>query len=160
MGWFAAIALGVGGVLVVIIGTYVAGMRFKVGFAQGAVIAFTKHVVNPRVRRTAGTPGASAAIIRNVGRTSGRVYETPVGAEPVEGGYVIALPYGSRPSWLRNVLAAGEATLVHQGGTYRVDRPEVIPLEEVAAAFPASDQKLHSLFRVDRALRVHRAEPA
>jgi hypothetical protein len=160
MGWLAGITLGGGGVLVVVIGTYVLGMRFKVGFAQRSVIAFTKHVVNPRMRRTAGTAGGSAALIRNIGRSSGRIYETPVGAEPIDGGFVIALPYGSRPSWLRNVVAAGRATIVHQGVAYEVDRPEVVALEPLAAAFSASDQKLHSLFHVDQALRVHLAAPA
>ena len=157
MGWVAWIALGIGSIVVVMVATYVVGMRFKAGFAQAAVIAFTKHVVNPRMRRTAGSAGAPAALIRNVGRASGRLYETPVGAEPVEGGFVIALPYGSRPNWLRNVLAAGEATVVHQGVAYRVARPEVVPLEPVAAAFSASDQKLHRLFRVEQALHVHLA---
>lgn len=160
MGWLAAGALGFGGVVVFVVGVYVLGMRFKVGVAQQAVIAFTKHVVNPRMRGTAGTAGASAALIRNVGRTSGREYETPVGAEAIEGGFVIALPYGSRPQWLRNVLAAGEATLLHQGVAYRVDRPVVVPLEPLAGAFSASDQKLHSLFHVDEALRLHLAAPA
>ena len=160
MGWVAGVVAAVVGVVVVVVGTYVLGMRFKLGFAQQAVIAFTKHVVNPRMRRTAGQPGASAAIVRNVGRSSGRVYETPVGAEPVDGGFVIALPYGSRPNWLRNVLAAGHATLVHQGHAYRVERPEVVPLEPFAAAFSPSDQTLHSVFHVDQALHVRIAAPA
>ncbi|MFN8628782.1 MAG: nitroreductase family deazaflavin-dependent oxidoreductase [Chloroflexota bacterium] len=154
MGWLAAVGAGFIAILAVVIGTYFVGMRFKLGFAQRAVIAFTKHVVNPQMRKTAGQAGAGAAIIRNVGRSSGRVYETPVGAEPIDGGFVIALPYGSRPNWLRNVLAAGGATLVHQGAEYRVDRPELVPLEPMASAFSASDQKLHRMFHVDEALRV------
>ena len=51
--------------------------------------------------RTAGTPGAYAAIIRNRGRISGRDYETPVGAVPIDDGFLVALPYGSRASWLQ-----------------------------------------------------------
>jgi deazaflavin-dependent oxidoreductase (nitroreductase family) len=157
VGWLISLVLGIVAVLVGVIGIYVVGMRFKLGFAQRAVIAFTKHVVNPRMRKTAGQEGASAAIMRNIGRTSGRVYETPVGAEPVDGGFVIALPYGSRPNWLRNVLAAGEATLVHQGRAFRVDRPELVQLDAFATAFSATDQKLHRMFHVEHALHVQLA---
>jgi deazaflavin-dependent oxidoreductase (nitroreductase family) len=157
MGWLVGVVLGLAGVIILVVGTYVVGLRLKLAFAQRGLIALTKHVVNPRMRKTAGQSGASAAIVRNVGRTSGQVYETPVGAEPVDGGFVIALPYGSRPNWLRNVLAAGEATLVHQGHAYRVDQPQVVPLEPFAAAFSPADQKLHQMFRVDNALHLHLA---
>jgi hypothetical protein len=77
-------------------------------------------------------------------------------------GQILALPYGSRANWLRNVLANVSATLVHDGHTYLVDRPEVVPMRAVEACFSASDRRNHRLFGVDECLRVRKAaaEPA
>ena len=160
MGWLAGMALGLVGIAVAGATVFYVGMRTKNRIVQGAVIEFTKKVVNPRMRQTAGTPGASAALVRNVGRSSGRVFETPVGAEPVDDGFVVALPYGTRPNWLRNVLAAGEATLIHDGAEHRVDRPEIVPLEPVARAFGPSDQMMHRAFGVKTVLRLRLANEA
>jgi hypothetical protein len=106
--------------------------------------------------RTAGTPGAYAGIIRARGRVSGRLIETPVGIIAHEDGFLIALPYGTQAQWLRNVLAAGEAELVHEGATYAVDRPELIATATVAERFSASDQRLFRMLRVDDCLRLRR----
>ena len=74
-------------------------------------------VMNPRQLRRAGRPGAYASIIRHLGRRTGRPYETPVGVVADGDGFLIVLPYGRGTQWLRNVLAAGEATLVTEGRT-------------------------------------------
>jgi deazaflavin-dependent oxidoreductase (nitroreductase family) len=120
--------------------------------------------MNPRQMKTAGTPGAYASVIRHEGRTSGRPYETPVGAFVTDDGFVIALPYGSDPDWLKNVMAAGSATLVHEGGTYRVERPELVPTSAAAPYLPVKEQRNLRMFAVDQCLRVHTmvrtAEPA
>ena len=109
--------------------------------------------------RSAGTPGAYAAVIRHRGRVSGRPYETPVGAVATDDGFVIALVYGSRTNWLQNVLASGSATIVHEGQTYQVDRPEIVPMQTVETHFTAGDQRGFRRFAVDQALRVRRVEP-
>ena len=118
-----------------------------------------KHVFNPMQMRTAGSPGAYAGIIRNRGRVSGRAYETPVGVIATEDGFLITLPYGTQTSWLRNVLAAGEAELVTEGATYRVDQPELIPMHEVVGRFSATDQRLSRVLAIESCLRLRRVEP-
>jgi deazaflavin-dependent oxidoreductase (nitroreductase family) len=138
---------------------YVVGMRMKSPLILSPLIRLQRAVINPRQLRSAGTPGAYAAVIRHRGRTSGRPYETPVGAVATDDGFVIALVYGSRTQWLQNVLASGSATLVHEGRTYQVDRPEIIPMQAVAAQFTSGDQQGFRLLRVDQALRVRRLEP-
>ena len=135
------------------------GIRAKVPLAVDVLRRFSR-LFNPMQMRTAGTPGAYASVVRHRGRASGRSYETPVGAVATEDGFVIALPYGSRANWLRNVLASGSATIVNDGRAFPVDQPEVIPLELVATRFSASDQRSHRLFRVDQCLRVRRVESA
>ena len=138
---------------------YVLGMRTKSPLVLGPLIRLQRAIINPRQMRSAGTPGAYASVIRHRGRTSGRPYETPVGAVAADDGFLIALVYGSRTNWLRNVLASGSATIVHEGQTYEVDRPELIPMQAVAARFTTGDQQGFRLLHVDQALRVRRVEP-
>ena len=145
--------------LVAIALIFMLAMRMKSPLVLRPLIRLQRAVLNPRQMRSAGTPGSYAAVIRHRGRTSGRPYETPVGAVAVEDGFLIALPYGSRAQWLQNVLAGGSATIVHEGQTCQVDRPEIIPMQAVEAQFTAGDQQSFRWFAVDRCLRVRRVEP-
>lgn len=131
------------------------GMRSKSPAVQGLVRRMNRRFTNPRQLRSAGQPGAYASIVRHVGRRSGTAYETPVVPFPVDGGFVINLPYGTRPDWLHNVLAAGTATLVNEGRTYRLDEPEVVPTADVIEALPVKEQRTLRRFKVDQSLRVH-----
>lgn len=158
---FELIALVLGSMIVLaaVLGSvFLIGMRRKSPTVQRAVIWLTKVYVNKRQMRTAGTPGAYAAIIRHRGRISGSAYETPVGAVATDDGFLIMLPYG-RTSWARNVLASGTATLVHEGETYDVDSPEIIPLSTIAGSLSSSDQRMARVFRVRDALRLRRVLP-
>lgn len=135
--------------------TFMLGMRYKWPFVLDGVRRMNRRFLNPRQMRTAGTQGAYAGIIHHVGRTSGRGYQTPVGITPVDDSYVIVLPYGTRPDWVRNVLTAGTATLTQDGATHTVERPEVIPTRDVLASLDQSDQKAQGWFKVDQCLRLH-----
>jgi deazaflavin-dependent oxidoreductase (nitroreductase family) len=145
--------------LVVIAIVYLVGMRVKSPLVLNPLIRLQRAIINPRQMRSAGTPGAYASVIRHRGRTSGRPYETPVGAVAADDGFVIALVYGARANWLQNVLASGSATIVHEGQTYQVDQPEIIPMRAVATRFTAGDQRGFRWLAVDQALRVRRVEP-
>jgi deazaflavin-dependent oxidoreductase (nitroreductase family) len=146
------------GLLTVVI-VFVLGLRARSPRLLNAVRRVNRAIVNPLQMRSAGTPGAYASVIRHHGRTSGRPYETPVGAVATEDGFVIVLVYGSRTDWLKNVLASGSATIVNEGRTHRVDQPEVIPIKAAAGWLPANDQRNHRLIGVDQCLRVRRVEP-
>ena len=137
---------------------FLVGWRVKSGLVLGPIIWFSKRFMNPMQMRSAGTPGAYASIVRHRGRVSGTAYETPVGVVADGDAFLVALPYGKRAQWLRNVLAAGSATLVHEGTTYRVDRPELIALATVADHFPASDRRGFRWLRVEDCLRLRNAE--
>jgi deazaflavin-dependent oxidoreductase (nitroreductase family) len=123
------------------------------------LIRIQRAIINPREMRSAGAPGAYASVIRHRGRVSGRPYETPVGAVATADGFVIALPYGSRTNWLRNVLAQETATIVHEGHTYRVEQPMIVPMQDVEAHFTSADRHNFRWFGTDQALRVRRVEP-
>jgi deazaflavin-dependent oxidoreductase (nitroreductase family) len=137
---------------------FLLGMRTKSPLVLSPLIRLQRAIINPKQMRSAGRPGAYASVIRHRGRTSGRPYETPVGVVAADEGFLIALVYGSRTNWLQNVLASGSATIVHEGQTYEVDQPELIPMEAVAARFADGDQQGFRLLRVDQALRVRRVE--
>ena len=152
-----AIGFAVGALLVAVaaIGVVFAiGMRTKYPPVTTAVRRMNRKVMNPRAMKTAGTPGAYAGVIRHVGRTSGTEYETPIGPYATDDGFVVALPYGTSPDWLRNLIAAGSAVIVHDGETYVVDHPEIVDSTAALDDVPPSEQTSLRVFNVTEFLRV------
>ena len=143
----ALVALGVIGTV------FVVGMRAKSPPVLDAVRRAGRSM-RPVALRTAGGPGSPTSVVRHVGRASGREYDTPVGAVATADGFVIALPYGSNTDWLRNVLASGSATIVHDGAEHAVHTPEVVPLMRVGGHFSPADQRTHQIVRVEDCLQV------
>lgn len=150
-----------------------AGALLTVVAALGIVFVVGLRTKSPRVRKavrrvsratrgftidSAGTPGAYASLVRHTGRTSGRPYETPVRAAATDDGLVITLPYGSDTDWVKNVLAGGSATVVHEGQTIEVVSPEIVTGAEPERWFPAKDQRTQHLFGVDEYLQLRRVK--
>jgi deazaflavin-dependent oxidoreductase (nitroreductase family) len=156
---FRGFAKGIGGLLLIVAAVGIAfmvGMRAKYPPVLTAVRKMNRAVMNPRAMKTAGQPGAYAGVVRHVGRKSGTPYETPVGPYPTDYGFDIALPYGSSPDWLKNVVAAGSAVIVHEGVAYSVDQPELIATADAMASVPPKEQRSLRAFAVDNFLRVRR----
>ena len=65
-------------------------------------------------------------------------------AEPVEGGFVVPLPYGEEVDWLKNVLRAGRATIEANGATYPVVDAEIV---DCTVAFPLLPPRLRLAWR-------------
>lgn len=148
---------GVGGVLLT---AFTLGFRSKLPPLHDAIRRFNRDVTNPRQLQRAGQPGAWASVVHHVGRTSGTAYRTPVVALPTEDGFVFALPYGPAADWVRNVLAAGSATIEHDGHSIRAERPVLLSAQQSSSYFPASGQRIHRLYGVHDALLLHRADAA
>ncbi len=129
------------------------------GSIQNALRLFTR-AMQPLALRSAGKEGSSTSVVQNVGRRSGRMYQTPVVAVQHDDSFLIALPYGKRTDWLKNVLDKGSAAIVTNGHTYQVDRPEVIPMAEATDYFRPREQRMHRQFHVDTALRVRQEREA
>ncbi len=117
------------------------GFRRRAPWALDALRWVTKVVFNPFEMKRAGHPGAYAGVIEHRGRVSGTTYRTPVGIRPTDDGFVIALPYDTRPDWVKNVLAAGSARLEYEGEPHEVDRPEVLPIGWATHFFSEKDQR-------------------
>lgn len=133
---------------------FVVAMRAKYAPVQRAVRRMNRAVLNPKALETAGTPGASASIVRHRGRSSGTVYETPVGAYRADGAIFIALPYGTDTDWYRNLRAAGGGEVVHEGTTHPVGPPEVLPLSEILDLLSAGERRTFTTFKVDQVLKL------
>ena len=129
------------------------------GTVQNSLRLFTR-AMRPLALRSAGQEGAGTSVVRHVGRHTGRAYQTPVIAVQRDDSFLIALPYGERTDWLRNVLDKGSATIVANGHAYEVDRPEVVPMADATSYFRPREQRMHRQFHVDSALQVHQRQEA
>lgn len=138
----------------VLFAAFTVSFRMKFRPVQDAIRRMNRRVTNPRVMTTAGQPGASASVVHHVGRSTGAAHRTPVVAVPSDDGFVFALPYGPVADWVRNVLAAGSATVEHEGSSVAVDRPELVTAIDANPLFPRREQRLHRLYGVDDFLRV------
>jgi len=83
-----------------------------------------KNSLNRLTGRIARSGRGPFSLVRHVGRTSGRTYETPLILARVPQGFVAELTYGAGVDWYRNIVAAGGCVVVSGGGEYRVDRIE------------------------------------
>lgn len=137
-----------------LLGIWFLGMRNKWAPVLDTQRRVNRSVFNPRQMRSAGSPGAYAGVIRHIGRISGTGYATPVVPFPTDDGFLIVLPYGTRPDWVKNVLAAGAAELVYEGEVYPVDSPQVRDVQP--GDVPASEERGMRLFGNSQCLVVHR----
>jgi deazaflavin-dependent oxidoreductase (nitroreductase family) len=106
---------------------------------------FVKHFVNPVLRNLARSPRGPFALLRHVGRRSGKQYETPLMVWRVEGGFVIVLTYGRHVDWLRNLLAAGQGSLRWHKREYALQKPVFI---DAKAALPALPLLIKNVLRL------------
>ncbi|SER81442.1 nitroreductase family deazaflavin-dependent oxidoreductase [Lentzea albida] len=96
--------------------------------------------------RIHGRVAGTRAVLTHVGRSSGMPYRTPVGAHPVEGGYLVRGP-GS--DWVRNVVAAGRAQLAVDGEDVDLTAPRVVGEAEACAALGVKALRVAGFVRMD-----------
>ncbi len=132
------------------------GLRYRLPVVLDGLRRFSRSAINPGQMATAGQPGAYASIIEHTGRVSGRTHQTPIVARAVEDGWVVSLTYGQRADWVRNVLAAGTATLITEGTTHADLQAEVVPLTEAGEWTSATERRLLRWFGIDTCLRLTR----
>ena len=116
--------------------------------------AVNKRYGNPVMMKLAGRRYFFAGIIRHTGRHSRREYATPVWALPTSEGFLISLPFGEGVDWLKNVLAAGRATIETKGEIWEVVEPEVIDREVAQPLLPWWVRLMFGLAGFERYLKV------
>jgi deazaflavin-dependent oxidoreductase (nitroreductase family) len=95
-----------------------------------------KFLVNPLIVRTIGGRIGPYAVVRHVGRRSGRAYATPVWAASRGDDFVIALILGTEADWCRNIRSAGGCTLQVGGISHVLSGPQVVDQAAALPAFP------------------------
>ncbi|MGZ8704937.1 MAG: nitroreductase family deazaflavin-dependent oxidoreductase [Aeromicrobium sp.] len=73
------------------------------------------------------------AILRHTGRTSGKVYATPVVGLRTPDGFMIPLPFGDATQWAKNLFAAGGGAIRFAGREYGVTEPRIVDHDEAKA---------------------------
>jgi deazaflavin-dependent oxidoreductase (nitroreductase family) len=121
-------------------------MKLQQHFRRGFLIML-KYTLNRVTRRLARSSFGPFAIVRHVGRRSGKVYETPIIVAPVNDGFVIELTYGHDVDWHKNVVAAGGCTLIWHGQDYLIDTIAPLDTEPGRAAFTPFQQQILRLLR-------------
>jgi deazaflavin-dependent oxidoreductase (nitroreductase family) len=118
---------------------------------------FVTRFVNPVTRLFAGrAPGFGVLTYR--GRTSGRMYNTPINVFHRGDDYIFVLTYGSDAEWVKNVLAAGGCRILTRGRNVTLTRPEVI-VDPTRSLVPAPIRFIGRFGNVTEFLRM-RPEPA
>ena len=129
-------------------------------FVTAVVRPMTK-ILNPVIRKFAGRKHfPMAAQVRHVGRRSGAQYTTPVGVRRSGDMAVIALTFGNRSDWSRNVRAAGGCSIRMGGEDFIATAPRFLSPEQarplVAAAFSPMERASFRLLGIKQflALRI------
>ena len=96
-----------------------------------------KYVTNRLLRVFVNLSLGPFALLRHIGRRSGKPYETVIWVWLLGEGFVIALTYGPKVDWYHNLVAAGGGEVLWHKKVYGVGKPEPIDLETALPAFPA-----------------------
>lgn len=93
-----------------------------------ALARFNRYVTNP-IQRLWAPYLPYMAILEHTGRKSGNRYRTPVMVFIKSDTVIVPLNYGTQSDWVRNILAAGSAGVIHRGRRYRLTDPQILPAD-------------------------------
>jgi deazaflavin-dependent oxidoreductase (nitroreductase family) len=108
-----------------------------------------KRVFNPGQIKKGVSP-----VLTHVGRSSGKTFQTPLDAHPVDGGYIFILVYGSGSDWVKNVLAAGKASLRLKGEEIALDSPRLVTGDAAWQLLPATTKRPPKFLRISEYLQM------
>ena len=138
---------------VVIVGA-LAAIRWQIEPALTGVRKLNRALTNRGALRGAGTDSSGTAVVVHRGRRSGRTFRTPVHLDRVGNSFVIALAYGDRADWVRNVLANGGAVIELGGHATITANPVIVPCAEVLDQLPPRQRRAITMFAVAKCLRL------
>lgn len=108
-----------------------------------------KRVFNPLSMRRSAQP-----VLIHVGRSSGRIYRTPLDAFPIPDGYVFIPLYGPRTDWVRNVLAAGSARLTIGSKEIDLESPRLVQKQDIWSLLPPGTKRPPGISDTSNLLRM------
>jgi deazaflavin-dependent oxidoreductase (nitroreductase family) len=115
---------------------------------------FNKLILNRLARKVAGASHSPFALVRHVGRRSGKPYETPVIVQPIHEGFVLALTYGPEVDWYRNILANGYCHIMWHGKEYAVETLEPVDVKTALPAYPLLERSILRVVGIQHFLRM------
>ena len=118
-----------------------------------------KHVINRLTSRNAGSAKSPFAILRHVGRRSGKTFETPIMVAPLGEDFVLALTYGPKVDWYRNLQANGKGTLIWHGKTYTIEKLEPLDRKTGLSAHHRHERVILRILNVKNFVRVKVSAP-
>ena len=122
--------------------------------ARPRIGTLLKHTLNRVTTRAARGKGGPFALVKHVGRKSGKPYETPIIVQPTAGGFVIELTYGPEVDWYRNVVAANGCTILYHGVEHVIEGLEPMDAASGLAAFTPGQQRILRLLRREHFVRL------
>ena len=108
-----------------------------------------KRVFNPGQIKKGVSP-----VLTHVGRASGKAFQTPLDAHPVDGCYIFILVYGSGSDWVKNIIAAGTASLRVKGEEISLESPRVITEEAAWELLPPTTKRPPRFLRISEYLQM------
>ena len=118
-----------------------------------------KHVINRMTIRNAGAEKSQFAIMRHVGRRSGKEFETPIMVERLGDDFVIALTYGPKVDWYRNLQATGKGTLIWHGKAYAIEKVEPLDCNVGLSMHPLHKRAILRIMKVQNFVRLKVSAP-
>lgn len=114
-----------------------------------------RRITNPIQRTWAGW-APSYGILEHVGRRSGKHYRTPLTVFNTTEGVAIMLTYGPDRDWLKNLTAAGSATMRRHGKTFTVSEPRVVSKTQAATQVVGGMRRVFPRLPFDSAVLLRR----
>ena len=114
--------------------------------------------INKRLFNPKALENDKWSIVTHVGRSSGRIHRTPLGAQEADGTFVFILVYSSKCDWAQNVLASGSATLEHEGEVIELRTPRILSAAEAKQVTGGILGAPPGILNVDEYLQMDAAE--
>lgn len=119
------------------------------------IAVFNKYVTNRLVLLFAGWI-PNLAIVNHIGRTSDRIYRTPIMAFKFEDGFVFALTYGRDVDWVKNLIASDSGILEYKGEKIGIHNVRHTSYDDMKDVFPFWFRLPLSIISVEHCITVER----
>jgi deazaflavin-dependent oxidoreductase (nitroreductase family) len=110
--------------------------------------------VNKRLFNRIELRRGARPVLTHVGRSSGKTYHTPLDAHRVDGGFIFILMYGSGSDWVRNVLAAGTASVKVGSEEFELESPRVVSKDAAWQQLPEKTKAPPGFLKVTEYLQM------
>lgn len=118
---------------------------------------FNKNFLNRVLGRLTSLAFGPFAMVLHQGRKSGHPYQTPIIVAPMEDGFLIALTYGPKVDWYRNILEAGHCKLRWHRREFEIERIEPVAAAQAGPYLPGFERRMLRLLGVDDFAKMWRA---